>query len=659
LDKKPLVSYVIPCYNQGQFLFDAVRSIYTSYLGEHEVYIIDDASTDPKTSGYLNDIKGFYPSINIIKHKSNQGLSLTRNTGIKKCSGQYIQFLDADDVLVPGKVDYQIAHMILSPKVDVSVTDYFLGNESLTSYSYNSSISNFDLSLNDLLYKWERGLSIPIHCALLKSQIVKDNLFKDLGGGKEDWLFWCRLAHKKHKIVYLNTIGAIYRMHPASWTKSTRRYMGESWLAAAKEINKFVGNQEPLFMERATAWYNEYYGSSDNCDENIKIINVGNKDIPSADNVKKFVINTPSLIKARARSSAQGMQLSVLMPVFNHYEYLSRSISSVVTQLTKESELICINDCSTDQRVNTMLEDLSNLSDHIRIIQNSKNNGISIVTNQGAQFARGNFLAFLDCDDYLATGTIAKVLELIKNNPSVDYFFTDRNDVDEEDHFIRRAIYGGYKDILPSGDIRSDLLDGMVASHLKVIRKSIFVEVGGCDLSLSGVQDWDLALKIAENGNFMYVPEALYNHRIHKNSITISANVNQFRKANIVRRRYFQRRYERPEVDQDISSIIQSYIEQNKYVFSEVMEKNSFIIYPGVVVPWKTLRHNWQSGKQMIYDARNISDYKIIDFIKEFNSFFEVIICNRPDTMTSVLSYLWDHEILYYPWKLRKATSLK
>ena len=99
-------------------------------------------------------------------------------------------------------------------------------------------------------------------------------------------------------------------------------------------------------------------------------------------------------------------------------------------------------------------------------------------------------MAFVDCDDELEPGALAAVRNCLLAHPEIDYVFTDRIDIDEKGRVIRTATYGGYEGIRFSGqdNIRSDLLDGMVASHLKVIRRSAYLEIGGCDAMLAGVR---------------------------------------------------------------------------------------------------------------------------------------------------------------------------
>lgn len=116
-------------------------------------------------------------------------------------------------------------------------------------------------------------------------------------------------------------------------------------------------------------------------------------------------------------------------------------------------------------------------------------------------------MAFLDCDDALETGALQAVRTALEKHPEVDYLFTDRIDVDETGKTVRVARYGGYDNLhfTQQDNIAADLIDGMVASHLKVIRRSVYQAVGGCDAIFSGVQDWELALRIAQAHELYYL----------------------------------------------------------------------------------------------------------------------------------------------------------
>ena len=90
----PKVSVVIPCYNQGHFILEAIDSVLTQTYEDYEIIVVNDGSTDSNTIRILNAINN--PKILVI-HTKNEGLSSARNTGIKNSVGEYILPLDADD----------------------------------------------------------------------------------------------------------------------------------------------------------------------------------------------------------------------------------------------------------------------------------------------------------------------------------------------------------------------------------------------------------------------------------------------------------------------------------------------------------------------------------------------------------------------------------
>ena len=94
----PLISVVIPCYNQAQFLGEAIRSVIYQSYPNLEVIVVDDGSTDETA-----EVAGRYPPVRCIR-QGNQGLSLARNRGLEASRGEYVVFLDADDRLAAGAI---------------------------------------------------------------------------------------------------------------------------------------------------------------------------------------------------------------------------------------------------------------------------------------------------------------------------------------------------------------------------------------------------------------------------------------------------------------------------------------------------------------------------------------------------------------------------
>ena len=115
------ISVIIPCYNQGKFLIQALESLIQQTHQNWEAIVIDDGSTE---SVFINDL--FCP-IFLDKRVSvycqeNKGLPATRNVGLEKATGDYIQFLDADDYLMPDKFAIQLKEL---ENADIAYSGYF------------------------------------------------------------------------------------------------------------------------------------------------------------------------------------------------------------------------------------------------------------------------------------------------------------------------------------------------------------------------------------------------------------------------------------------------------------------------------------------------------------------------------------------------------
>jgi len=102
----PLVSIIIPCYNQGRYLAESIGSVLASDFTELEIIVVDDGSTEPETRRILDMLE--YPKTRLIR-RANGGLAAARNSGIAEAQGRYILPLDADDRIGPEYLGQAVA----------------------------------------------------------------------------------------------------------------------------------------------------------------------------------------------------------------------------------------------------------------------------------------------------------------------------------------------------------------------------------------------------------------------------------------------------------------------------------------------------------------------------------------------------------------------
>lgn len=137
------ISVVIPAYNAEAFLGDAIKSIHAQTLPVLEIIVVDDGSTD-RTSSIAASL-----NTRVIR-QANSGASAARNAGIRASTGQWIAFLDADDIWEPEKTECQYEMINLCPDVYIVSCDHCLiNNRQVIISSYLSALGNPQRSLKN------------------------------------------------------------------------------------------------------------------------------------------------------------------------------------------------------------------------------------------------------------------------------------------------------------------------------------------------------------------------------------------------------------------------------------------------------------------------------------------------------------------------------
>jgi glycosyltransferase involved in cell wall biosynthesis len=116
----PLVSILIPCHNAERWLPAALESAFSQTWPRIEVILVDDGSTDRS----LDLARSFEPRGLRVLSQPNSGASAARNRGLRSASGDLVQFLDADDVLAPEKIERQVARLAESPAGSVASSEW-------------------------------------------------------------------------------------------------------------------------------------------------------------------------------------------------------------------------------------------------------------------------------------------------------------------------------------------------------------------------------------------------------------------------------------------------------------------------------------------------------------------------------------------------------
>ena len=202
-------------------------------------------------------------------------------------------------------------------------------------------------------------------------------------------------------------------------------------------------------------------------------------------------------------------KISIVIPVYNpNPELLKLCIESIKNQSYTNWQLCLADDCSTDKRVQDVLNKYSKEDDKINVVFREKNGHISAASNSALEIANGEWAALVDHDDELPSNALYYVVKEINKNPNVEFLYSDEDKINEkgeryEPHF--------------KPDFNLDLLYSQnYISHLGVYKTSILKEINGFRLGVEGSQDYDLLLRYTNKinlNNIVHIPKVLYHWR--------------------------------------------------------------------------------------------------------------------------------------------------
>ncbi|KAA1246567.1 glycosyltransferase [Aquimarina sp. RZ0] len=197
------ISVIIPSYNRGYVIKEAIDSVFQQNIPDIQVILIDDGSTD-NTQEVLVP---YYDKITYV-YQENQGQSVARNLGIDLARGKYICFLDSDDVFTKGKFKKELALFEQYPEVDSIITDakFWLLNK----YSERSGLHPklkshaHPVLLSDFPAYWHYGIIAATSCHNFKRKILSNlahPFFDPRLPTWEDWDFFAKIYHHSNTLV--------------------------------------------------------------------------------------------------------------------------------------------------------------------------------------------------------------------------------------------------------------------------------------------------------------------------------------------------------------------------------------------------------------------------------------------------------------------------
>ena len=216
----PQVSVVIPTYNHQAYILQTLESVFAQTFTHYEVIVINDGSPD-HTAGILEPLVRS-KKIRYIE-QANAGQASARNRGLKEARGEFIAFLDDDDLWPLDKLEWQVADLRRSSEAVMVIGQCeFIGDASLSRPEVQL---NEPLQLRQLLLA--NAIVSPGQTLIRRSALEAISGFGKIQGGADDWDCWIRLGKQGNFVVSQRT-ALHYRLHVSNASRNAIHMLGSA-----------------------------------------------------------------------------------------------------------------------------------------------------------------------------------------------------------------------------------------------------------------------------------------------------------------------------------------------------------------------------------------------------------------------------------------------
>jgi len=358
----PRISVIVPCYEMGRYLPDAVASIEAQGRDDVEIIVVDDGSTDdtPEVIAALGDRV-------VAIRQDNAGPAAARNRGLAVARGELLAFCDADDLWPAGKLALQVGRLDAEPELDI-----LLGRIQYVAVD-GGEVPTMEYENADA------KTATHVH---LGSGVYRRRALETVGSFDEslrfsedvDWFLRARELGVRTAI--LTDVTLVYRLHGGNMTHELQLDESRMMTVLKRSLDRRRALTGAAVAPELDAW------------------RANDERTPS----------TPTV--------------SVVIPAFDSARYLPEAIRSALAQHHVPLEIIVVDDGSTDDTV-LVARRFGSLVTVIR----RDHTGIAATRNAGIAAAHGELVAFLDADDVWLPDKLARQVALLVDDPDLELVF--------------------------------------------------------------------------------------------------------------------------------------------------------------------------------------------------------------------------------------------
>jgi glycosyltransferase involved in cell wall biosynthesis/LmbE family N-acetylglucosaminyl deacetylase len=528
----PLISVVVRS-NDEQVLSHALRSLVEQQYDQIEVVLVWHGLAPPDLSAFsLLDIR-------VVSGENNRARNL--NIGITHARGEYIAFLDHDDILYPGHLASLLLEMQGHPEVDAA----YGGCRVVSCRRDGASVEiTGEIELMNRAAEPGRllvGNLIPNHALLFRATLFRTMRFDESLDAYEDWDFLARLEMAGYHLVHVDEISCEYRLYlqgeDATLEEAHRQkgYLPWSERLYARIAERLNGTHLVTLSTLVTELEKKQRQLEDRLQEQKKLALEQARLLEEKEDWQSLLhaglaamdigqAGRRGLAELIGRALAADTPLvSIIFPVYNTPpDILMETLESIVGQSYPGWELCLVDDASTDPGTLEVLQNIEELlrnSGKLKLLRRSSQGGIVAASNDALALARAPYVAFVDHDDLLHEEALLEIALAAKQDDTRCLIYTDSSTVD-------RA--GGLLNVQHKPDWSPEtLLHLNFVNHLVVAKRELVLALGGLAADCEGAQDWDILLRLAERldaAQIHHVRKPLYAWRAAEQSLAYQAS---------------------------------------------------------------------------------------------------------------------------------------
>lgn len=306
--------------------------------------------------------------------------------------------------------------------------------------------------------------------------------------------------------------------------------------------------------------------------------------------------------------------VSIILPAYNAEKYLKYAVDSMLDQTYDDFELIIINDGSSDS-TKQLIDQYAKQDERIIPIH-QKNIGLVATLNKAAGITRGKYIARMDADDISLPRRLETQVKLLDETPDAVLCASCFDVINEHNEFVRLSVAPAHSDDLK----RSMHLYNPIAHGSVMYKKDAFLQAGGYSNSVGPTEDYDLWIRLARLGSFVYSERSIFRWRMNPEGITHSDNGTMQIAARKLVERYRKEDPVAPLKAKEMIKVGNSYTSEYGAI--------------GVIMKEVVLEDNYNLGIKALKEKRTIDGVKFILSVALTGRTGLGIVINRTVTYT-------------------------